>query len=646
MTAETMQASAQSSTGGCTLPYPERFKAAVHYISNPPAGSKPVSDDTRLLLYALNQQATIGPCKETKPWGWNVVETAKWQTWSQLGNMSAVEAMRLYVRELEENEPDWYAKLGDYNPSVAEEPVAVEESQTNQPTGIAAIEPRDEWIQAEVSGARKPPPRYEHAMAAVDGKLLLVGGNCGGRYLNDVWILDLSSLEWVPTMYSGGKQAPGPPPSSGPDTPPPPQPTLPPSAGHAVVPWASSLLAVGGLTKAKHKSDELVVHSLETRAMAWSLLEPSGTPPPQLGGHTATIIGSCLYVFGGEDNSRRLSDELFVLDLESMVWSKPETKGRKPSPRCAHVAAGFGGRYLLIFGGGSVAHCYQDLHVLDVEDMSWSVPAAAGQAPSPRAGHAAAMLGNMWYIAGGGNNTTGCRDMVALDVSELGVGTVKWSFVTKISDKRSPIVTEGLSLTAVPEEGAIVAFGGYNGKYHNAVHVFKPAGAEQGQERGLPAPPAKSPLKEAEHVAAERAPQKAQMPKREEEPEAKQPPGEERREEESRVAKLEAACKEAEDMAREAAAARESAAHELALMRRQLVSAQNALAETERGLEEARASLGEEQSKNFKLEVEVAELRQKLGQMEELEKELEHLRRQAQEAKEKKGSGLWGYIAG
>ena len=45
-------------------------------------------------------------------------------------------------------------------------------------------------------------------------------------------------------------------------------------------------------------------------------------------------------------------------------------------------------------------------------------------------------------------------------------------------------------------------------------------------------------------------------------------------------------------------------------------------------------------------EVEMAELKQKLSQMEEMEKELEHYRRQAQEAQAKKGSGLWGYIAG
>ncbi len=45
-----------------------------------------------------------GPNTQPKPWGWNVVENAKWQSWKQLGDMPAVEAMRLYVRSLEEEQ--------------------------------------------------------------------------------------------------------------------------------------------------------------------------------------------------------------------------------------------------------------------------------------------------------------------------------------------------------------------------------------------------------------------------------------------------------------------------------------------------------------------------------------------------------------
>ena len=74
---------------------------------------------------------------------------------------------------------------------------------------------------------------------------------------------------------------------------------------------------------------------------------------------------------------------------QDMSWSELKTSGglaTGPSARSAHVAAAFQDRYLLIFGGGSVAHCYNDLHVFDVEMGTWEAVAVEGPAPSPRAG--------------------------------------------------------------------------------------------------------------------------------------------------------------------------------------------------------------------------------------------------------------------
>lgn len=67
-----------------------------------------LSDETRLLLYALRQQAQQGANNAPKPWGWNVVESAKWTAWAQLGNMSKTEAMFRFVQQLEYDEPSWW----------------------------------------------------------------------------------------------------------------------------------------------------------------------------------------------------------------------------------------------------------------------------------------------------------------------------------------------------------------------------------------------------------------------------------------------------------------------------------------------------------------------------------------------------------
>ena len=46
----------QQNTMAHKLPFPDRFYAAVAFAANPPLGSRAVSDETRLLLYALYQQ--------------------------------------------------------------------------------------------------------------------------------------------------------------------------------------------------------------------------------------------------------------------------------------------------------------------------------------------------------------------------------------------------------------------------------------------------------------------------------------------------------------------------------------------------------------------------------------------------------------
>ena len=50
------------------------------------------------------------------------------------------------------------------------------------------------------------------------------------------------------------------------------------------------------------------------------------------------MVNGSLYVFGGEDSSRRPVSELHVLDLATMAWQQVQTTGRAPAARSAHAA--------------------------------------------------------------------------------------------------------------------------------------------------------------------------------------------------------------------------------------------------------------------------------------------------------------------
>ena len=99
---------------------------------------------------------------------------------------------------------------------------------------------------------------------------------------------------------------------------------------------------------------------------------------------------------------------------------------------------------------------------------------------------------------------------------------------------------------------------------------------------------------------------------------------------------------------REAASAKESAGHELALLRKDLNKAHAFSEEASRGHEETKRSLVREREKVMKLEAEVAELNKRLGAAAELQKEVESLRRVVKEAevKAKNNAGVWGYLSG
>ncbi|KAL6782490.1 hypothetical protein ACKKBG_A06980 [Auxenochlorella protothecoides x Auxenochlorella symbiontica] len=664
------------------MAYPERFTVAASHIQPTLEDSATISNEIKLALYALHQQATVGPCNQPKPWGWNAASNAKWQAWKELGELSAMEAMRLYVRTLDEEVPGWVegierearprpngtAEHGAQGP--ADKGAEVDEKEAvgagastaaslppapaapappaHKPRSVAEVVVEGSWVSPFIAAPRKPAPRYEHAVALLGPRAYVLGGSYSGRYLGDTWSLDLESLAWAPVAPSPAADGAGAGDGDGA--------ALPPVAGHAALAWGAGVLAVGGHAGARRAETHLAVRALDPRRGAWTEVPTSwarGGPgggaaasgsdseaeaAPEAparalhaprGGHSASLLGTGLYVFGGEDAHRRALADLLVLDLPSMTWTAPLTTGKAPAPRTAHVATVWRERYLVIFGGGSVAHCFDDVHVLDTATLEWSQPEVEGPVPPPRAGHAAAVLGSTWYIVGGGNNAAGCADMYALDLGGLGRGEpLVWTLVGN-TPPSSAIASEGLSLLSVPMAGCLVSFGGYNGKYHNSVHVYRPEGyvlvkaasAEaRGAERG--ALPAGEGLRAGLDVGTRSS---AQQPE----------DGEiERKNSEAAVAR------------REAVVARESTAQELVLLRRQLATTQAALADAEQAARERDAHLEAEQSKVVRLEVEVAELRASLSRMAELERELDSYRLQATAAEPRKASGLWGFISG
>eukprot|EP00892_Ulva_mutabilis_P007657 jgi/Ulvmu1/5263/UM022_0057.1 len=604
----------------CQLPYPDKYHTALEFYYNWPKEAIQPTHETQLLLYALSSQAAHGACKEPQPNSWDITAKAKWQAWTGLQDMDKTEAMRLFVKTLEEDEPNWYAF------GVQSEPSDLPAQQASAAPGLRSIPADDVWRSPWVEVAEKHPhPRFEHSCCLVGSNMYLFGGNTtGGRYLSDVWQLNLETLAWtnVTTAYSQESNGSAPEEDAGSSW----VPMFPACAAAVALPHRGRALLIGGHTKAQknNPSAPLIVRVLDPARQTWGVLPCSGAVPAARGSHVAGIIGDKAYVFGGEGARLRLQQGVKVLDLMTNEWSELElpADGKKgPEPRTALAATPYQDRYFIIFGGGAVGKCHNDVWVLDTVTNMWDKPTIGGQRPSPRAGCCSALLGNRWYILGGGNNTAGCPDMYMLDLVRLGVSELEWEQVASF-DRRAALACEGATLVAAPAYGALVAFGGYNGVYHNAVSAFKPS-------RRAASPTAADTAAVAFDRTSEIQPasphNRATSPKTAENAEAIQ--------------------KTAAALLEEAARAKEGMQQELALTRDELAQLQTSHAQAEGEVKTLQAALAAEKDKAFRLEVDVSELKTRLQGMDELELECRRYKQMLAE-REKKAGGVWGFISG
>eukprot|EP01096_Ripella_sp_DP13-Kostka_P015734 TRINITY_DN7460_c0_g1_i1.p1 TRINITY_DN7460_c0_g1~~TRINITY_DN7460_c0_g1_i1.p1 ORF type:complete len:327 (-),score=99.56 TRINITY_DN7460_c0_g1_i1:150-1094(-) len=192
--------------------------------------------------------------------------------------------------------------------------------------------------------------------------------------------------------------------------------------------------------------------------MQWAQPKTAGAIPTPLSRHTSTVVGSKMYIIGGSysffDEQKNeevdIFNDLLVLDLETMYWTKPPTHGVAPGPHRSHTASNIGDGKILVFGGGDGPNYFNDSWILDTTTMDWSNPKVGGQVPPPRRAHTATVVGSKLYVFGGGNGDRAFNDIYALDIASM-----QWAQV----NPRGAVTGRGYH-TAVSYGDKIFFFGG------------------------------------------------------------------------------------------------------------------------------------------------------------------------------------------
>jgi DNA repair exonuclease SbcCD ATPase subunit len=304
--------------------------------------------------------------------------------------------------------------------------------------------------------AGNPFPRYGAAINSVaskDGTIYLMGGLVGGATVKgDLWLTEMGNGTMACYPISTTGDGPGP------------------RVGHASLLVGNAFIVFGGDTKLADNDDlDDTLYLLNTCKLLlvntfcyrltppatkhWSRALPQGPRPTGRYGHTLNILGSKIYIFGGQVEGFFFND-LVAFDLNSLQSSAsrwevllPNTKdraspqGRSPPARTNHSVVTWTDR-LYLFGGTDGVTWFNDVWTYEPRSNTWTELDCIGYIPVAREGHSAALVNDTMYIFGG-------RTQEGVDLGDLAAFRItsrRWYMFQNMG--HSPSARSGHSMTA------------------------------------------------------------------------------------------------------------------------------------------------------------------------------------------------------
>ncbi|KAI6047790.1 hypothetical protein EDC04DRAFT_22546 [Pisolithus marmoratus] len=208
------------------------------------------------------------------------------------------------------------------------------------------------------------------------------------------------------------------------------------------------------------------------------LPKPGVAPPTTLSpppfpryGHalpaTATATGE-LYLFGGLVREAARND-LYLFSTRDLTATLVHTTGEIPSPRVGHASA-IVSSVLIVWGGDTKTDATanpaekQDdgLYLLNLVSKEWTRVAMYGSSPAGRYGHAVTMVGTKFFVFGGQVDGEFLNDLWSFDLNTLRSQT-QWELCQPAGSEKPAPRTGHVCVTYGDR---IIVFGGTDGQYH------------------------------------------------------------------------------------------------------------------------------------------------------------------------------------
>ena len=197
---------------------------------------------------------------------------------------------------------------------------------------------------------------------------------------------------------------------------------------------------------------------LDVEKLKWRKINCNGQIPGPRYGHSAQLIGSRMFIFGGKGPSGVLYKDVFFLDLETWIWVSVKAVSAGPSPRFFQACETVG-RKIVIHGGWDNDEVLNDLWIFNTDSFSWMQPRMAGFAPTPRYGHTISLApdGRLFVLGGVTLDPKTSIPKYNDDIRVLDTETMIWT--RPRVDGHNPTGRFGHTSTVIDDK--IVMFGGW-----------------------------------------------------------------------------------------------------------------------------------------------------------------------------------------
>lgn len=363
------------------------------------------------------------------------------------------------------------------------------------------------WVKLDQTGA-VPDVRAAAATALYGRQLYVFGGFEVAVYRNDFFVLNLDTYKWSAVALNRERSCamPGP------------------RAMASLTLVGDRLVLFGGIFCASNGSCSHLndIHQFNIHKSEFSSTQPEGTAPPARYGHSATLAGTKILIFGGSayptlfndmfqyevyenqwsvaegippyarkqhtlnqfvdptDNRTKLvvfggrhgsggfSNHLHFFDLETSRWSHGPTDGFQPPPMGNHASSMSDNDTMVVFGGYNGTHSSNDVYSVDLPFGTWEKVDADGYAPPPCHGMTVVKTNSEWLLFGGvdcvNDNCTFFNDIFALNFESL-----SWSRIEVNGSVPRPRASH--TMTAVSDV-AFLMFGGIGSYFSNLNDLY------------------------------------------------------------------------------------------------------------------------------------------------------------------------------